>query len=110
MLLGLKKNSIKPLPPPNEGIIAIEFKLGYEVSEWEKDVEKLLHFDKVKILCRMFCVLLTDKLGVAPEANTRIFEFSTNPRPQGYVKHIKFDNFPSGGPRKQCIVGIWEVK
>lgn len=88
--------------------VAIEFKLGYEVREWEKDVDKLLKIKDLDNLSRMFCVLLTDDVNKIPKENKRIKKFSTNDLP---VKSLKLIGFPSlaGGPKKQCIIGIWEV-
>jgi hypothetical protein len=53
---------------PNDGIIPIEFKLGYEVSEWEEDVDKLIRING-KNLCKIFCAIITVPQGIDAEKN-----------------------------------------
>lgn len=96
------------LPPPREGIIPIEFKLGYKVSEWEKDVDKLLNIKNVNILSRMFCALLIEDL---PNKD-RIKNFEEGSKRNNLHRIGNFVSFRTffNGKEEQCIIGIWEIK
>jgi hypothetical protein len=96
------------LPPPNEGIIAIEFKMGYEVVEWEEDVDKLLNIKNIKTLHRIFCALL---LKDPPESD-RIKQLEEGVKGNSINRITEFNSFSTlyKGRPNQCIIGAWEVK
>lgn len=119
------------LPDSSESFIAIEFKLGYEVTEWEEDVIKLIKIKDKKdengnishrISCRIFCAMILVPLETEfkdIQDIKRIKDFlnaAKNPRKspseEYELKQIgDFDLFRTRHKNedKQCIIGTWEV-
>jgi hypothetical protein len=103
---------IKAMPQSSPEVnIAIEFKLGYEVSGWEKDVDKLLKIQNDNTLC-MFCLLKPYKQVTKMPTKQSIEFFEVGSRKEYLTIIRKFDPFPTliDGKEKYCIIGVWEVR
>ena len=90
--------------------IAIEFKLGYEVFGWKKDVDKLLKIQNDNTLC-MFCLIKPYKQVAKMPKEQSIECFEEGSQKKHLTRIGNFDSFRTliDDKEKDCIIGIWKV-
>lgn len=91
--------------------IAIEFKMGYALTEWEQDIEKLLKININNIL-RIFCLIKTYDL----DPNKKIPKDEQISKFEDELKKVNLKKLASDffctlldGQERKCVVSLWEV-